>query len=147
MNQRLAIRLFNISSAKTIFSALLLFCGPFSSVNVSAEEYDNALEEVVVTAQRRAENVQDVPIAMVAFTANELKALSVTNLQELINYVPGVELFDDRGAGMPVWVIRGVASRDFNSNNSPTAAIYYDDFYLTSNVMGGIGRVFGLCQG
>jgi len=139
MNQRLAIRLFNISSAKTIFSALLLFCGPFSSVNVSAEEYDNALEEVVVTAQRRAENVQDVPIAMVAFTANELKALSVTNLQELINYVPGVELFDDRGAGMPVWVIRGVASRDFNSNNSPTAAIYYDDFYLTSNVMGGIG--------
>ena len=46
------------------------------------------------------------------------------------------ELFDERGSGQPTWVIRGVGLADFNANNTPTAAIYYDEFYLTSNVMG-----------
>ncbi|MCP4044888.1 MAG: TonB-dependent receptor [Gammaproteobacteria bacterium] len=139
MNHNLTTRQFNISFAKITLSILLLLCIPFVSVNASAQENQGVLEEVIVTAQRRAESAQDVPIAMAAFTSSELKALSVTNLQELIAFVPGVELFDDRGAGMPVWVIRGVGLKDFNSNNAPTAAIYYDDFYLTSNVMGGIG--------
>jgi iron complex outermembrane recepter protein len=98
-----------------------------------------ALEEVVVTAQKRAESVQDVSIAIKAFSEEELNNLNTSSLSELTEFVSGAELFDDRGAGQPTWVIRGVGLADFNSNNTPTAAIYYDEFYLTSNVLGGIG--------
>ena len=97
------------------------------------------IEEVVVTAQKRTESVQDVSIAIRAFGEEELRNLSTNNLEELTEFVSGAELFDDRGAGQPTWVIRGVGLADFNSNNTPTAAIYYDEFYLTSNVLGGIG--------
>lgn len=107
---------------------------PFSDVQAEV-----SLEEVVVTAQKRSESVQDVSIAIKAFSEDELKSLSATNLEELTEFVSGAELFDDRGAGQPTWVIRGVGLADFNSNNTPTAAIYYDEFYLTSNVLGGIG--------
>jgi iron complex outermembrane receptor protein len=98
------------------------------------------LEEIVVTAQKRAESVQDVPIAMVAYGGEQIQELAIGDLRQLIEYVPGVELFDDRGvSSQPTWVIRGVGLADFNANNTPTAAIYYDEFYLTSNIMGGIG--------
>lgn len=97
------------------------------------------LEEVVVTAQKRTESLQDVSIAISAFGEKELRNLSISNLENLTQSVSGVELFDERGSGQPTWVIRGVGLADFNANNTPTAAIYFDEFYLTSNVMGGIG--------
>ncbi len=97
------------------------------------------LEEIVVTAQKRAENLQDVPIAVYAVTGDDIKTLDASNLQSLTEHVAGAELFDDRGAGQPTWVIRGVGLSDFNSNNTPTAAVYYDEYYLTSNTLGGIG--------
>lgn len=68
-----------------------------------------------------------------------MESLGGANLQELTEHIAGSELYDDRGAGQPTWVIRGVGLADFNSNNTPTAAIYYDEQYLSSNVFGGIG--------
>ena len=111
----------------------------FAALSASTAFAAPALEEVVVTAQKRAESVQDVSIAIKAFSEEELSNLGTNNLSELTEFVSGAELFDDRGAGQPTWVIRGVGLADFNSNNTPTAAIYYDEFYLTSNVLGGIG--------
>ncbi|MCB1702958.1 MAG: TonB-dependent receptor, partial [Halioglobus sp.] len=116
----------------TLVSASLL------AVAVSAQG-QATLEEVVVTAQKRTESLQDVSIAIAAFGEKELRNLSITNLENLTQSVSGVELFDERGSGQPTWVIRGVGLADFNANNTPTAAIYFDEFYLTSNVMGGIG--------
>lgn len=106
---------------------------------VQAKNNTHALEEVVVTAQKRTQSSQDVPISVAAFSAEQLGNLGSTGLQELVQHVAGAELFDDRGSGQPTWVIRGVGLSDFNPNNTPTAAIYYDDFYLFSNALGGVG--------
>lgn len=103
------------------------------------------LEEVVVTAQKRAESLQEVSISVTAFNADDINTLGVNNLEGLAEFVNGAELYDDRGAGQPTWIIRGVGLADFNANNTPTAAIYYDDFYLTSNAQGGIG-LFDMAQ-
>lgn len=97
------------------------------------------IEEIIVTAQKRGQNMQDVPIAMSAFNEDQLKSLGAANLQSMTEHIAGAELFDDRGAGQPTWVIRGVGLSDFNANNTPTAAIYYDEQYLASNILGGIG--------
>ena len=117
-----------------------LFVGAASLLALATAAHGQAtLEEIVVTAQRRAESLQDVPIAITAFTQTDLRNLSVANLQDLTEAISAVELFDERGSGQPTWVIRGVGLADFNANNTPTAAIYYDEFYLSSNVMGGLG--------
>ena len=97
------------------------------------------IEEIIVTANKREQSIQDVPIAISAFDSSALAEIGADSLENLTNFVPGVALFDDRGAGQPTWVIRGVGLADFNANNTPTAAIYYDEAYMTSNALGAIG--------
>jgi iron complex outermembrane receptor protein len=105
-----------------------------------AQEAAGVLEEIVVTAQKRAESVQDVPIAIAAFGGEQIEQLAARDLRNLVEYIPGIALFDDRAmSSQPTWIIRGVGLADFNANNTPAAAIYYDEFYMTSNAMGGIG--------
>ena len=70
------------------------------------------IEEVVVTAQKRDQSIQDVPIAISVFGSEDLKNLGAGNLQELTEHIPGAELYDERGAGQPTWVIRGVSLTD-----------------------------------
>jgi iron complex outermembrane receptor protein len=97
------------------------------------------IEEIIVTANKREQSIQDVAISMSAFDNDALNEVGADSLENLGNFIPGVALFDDRGAGQPTWIIRGVGLADFNSNNTPTAAIYYDEAYMTSNALGGIG--------
>jgi len=97
------------------------------------------LEEIVVTAQKREQSLQDVSIAISAFDSSQLTELGLTNLDQLPTVIPNVELSDARGAGQPTWVIRGAGLADFNANNTPVAAIFYDEVYMTSNALGGIG--------
>lgn len=97
------------------------------------------LEEVVVTAQKRDQSSQDISVSVSAFNGEQISKLGNTGLQELAENVAGAEIFDDRGSGQPTWVIRGVGLSDFNPNNTPTAAIFYDEAYMFSNVLGGIG--------
>lgn len=106
---------------------------------VSQISYAQKLEEVIVTAQKREQNLQEVSISISAFSGEAISELGINNLEQLTEHISGAELFDDRGSGQPTWVIRGVGLADFNSNNTPTAAIYYDEYYLSSNVLGGIG--------
>lgn len=93
---------------------------------------------IVVTATRREANLQDVPIAITTFSQDDLREVGADQLEDLIRVVPNATLYDDRGAGQPTWVIRGVALADFNPNNTPTAAIFYDEFYLPSNALSGL---------
>ena len=125
---------------RKIAIAGIFACSIIPTYSFAADESDLfTLEEIVVTAQRRTESIQDVSIAMKAITGDQIAKLGLRNLDDLIEHVPGVELYDERGAGMPIWVIRSVALADFNANNSPAAAIYYDEFYLSSNILNGVG--------
>lgn len=103
------------------------------------EAPSGGIETVVVTAERREERLQDVPIAAVAFDQTQLREMGADRLEDLTRSVPNVTLYDDRGAGQPTWVIRGVGLADFNPNNTPTAAVFYDEFYLPSNALAGVG--------
>jgi iron complex outermembrane receptor protein len=104
-----------------------------------AQAPSGGIETVVVTAERREERLQDIPIAAVAFDQNQLREMGADRLEDIVRNVPNVTLYDDRGSGQPTWVIRGVGLADFNPNNTPTAAVFYDEFYLPSNELAGVG--------
>jgi outer membrane receptor protein involved in Fe transport len=97
-----------------------------------------ALEEVVVTAQKRSENLQDVPITISAFTASALQERAVGNVAQLSNLAPNVTL--DGGtpfSGSPSVLsafVRGIGSDDFAFNIDPGVGIYVDGVYLARTV-------------
>lgn len=91
-----------------------------------------SLEEVVVTAQKRSEGVQDTPIAIAAFTGEQLRERQVDGVARLAEQVPNVQLYDLAGGGVPVVVIRGIGLRNSRINDTPTTAVYVDEVYQTS---------------
>lgn len=91
---------------------------------------DDALQEIVVTAQRRAENAQDVPVAISAFSARDLERVGVRQAGDITTIVPNLVLSSPYGEeAEPVFSLRGVTSNDFSQNQSAPVAMYVDDVY------------------
>ncbi|GIX31284.1 MAG: TonB-dependent receptor [Porticoccaceae bacterium] len=91
-----------------------------------------ALEEIVVTARRREERLQDVPITVNAVTAEEILDLNVRKLEDLQAVVAGLTLQEDTIA--PNASLRGVRFDSFASGNNPTVEFYMDDAPVSSQV-------------
>ena len=92
------------------------------------------LQEVVVTAQFRRQNLQDAPIAITAVNAALLEQRNQTALADVTNQAPNVVLKETGGAfgpGMSAF-IRGVGQADFNPALEPGVGIYVDDVYYPS---------------
>ncbi len=97
---------------------------------------DDQLSEIVVTAQKRDQNLQDVGVSIAAFTGDQLKNLGVTSAQQISESVSGVQVYSYLGR-QPTFVIRGVGVQDFAPNVAPAAAVYLDEVYLGSNILTG----------
>jgi outer membrane receptor protein involved in Fe transport len=91
-----------------------------------------SVQEVVVTAQRRAENVQDVPIAIQVLTGEALQQLNVTTFEDLIKHLPNVS-GGSQGPGQVQIFMRGLSSGSVPTqsggsiNGFPNVAIYLDE--------------------
>jgi iron complex outermembrane receptor protein len=91
----------------------------------------NALAEVVVTANRRQENSQSVPITVEAISGDTAASFGVTDMQSLANSVPGLRV--DRGTATALPFIRGVGSPVAQVSAEPSVAIYVDDVYTPAS--------------
>jgi iron complex outermembrane receptor protein len=90
-----------------------------------------ALQEVVVTARRFSENLQNVPIAVTALGAATIEAQDVTNLSDLNSFVPNMKIGADRATNSTINVfIRGVGQSDPLWGFDPGVGVYIDDVYL-----------------
>jgi iron complex outermembrane receptor protein len=116
---------------------LFLACAAFSAsltatAAAAAEDNRVAIEEIVVTARRKEESVQNVPIAVTALTT-ELQSSSIRDLTDLNGYAPNVVVQEDgsRGGGGGNILIRGISPTrsDDNSFDAPIAVVV-DDIYL-----------------
>jgi iron complex outermembrane recepter protein len=104
----------------------------------AAEAETGGIQDIVVTAQKRAENVQDVPIAISAFTSEALSERAVTSVASLSNIAPNVTLdagtpFSGSSAVLSAY-IRGIGANDFAFNIDPGVGIYLDGVYLARSV-------------
>jgi iron complex outermembrane receptor protein len=125
--------------SSTLIAIFLLFFCAYATAQPAASS-SNSIQEIVVTAQKREQNLQSVGITMRVFDEDELAARNIQNLPEIASVIANVELFEDfPSAGIPTWIIRGVGLQDFNTNNTPTASVYVDESYLTSSIMGNVG--------
>ncbi len=98
------------------------------------------IDEIVVTARKRAENLQDVPLAVSAFNKAMLEDRSVYNLQELGRYVPNLDFSSGQinGGGFNSQLtIRGSGQTDFLVTTDPGVGTYVDGVYF-ARTMGGV---------
>ncbi len=87
------------------------------------------LEEVIVTARRRAEELQDTPVAISAFSAEELKVQGIANTRDLQLSVPGLN-FAEMGAKAPAIFIRGVGQKEAIAALDPGVGVYINSIYI-----------------
>ncbi len=95
------------------------------------------LQEVVVTAQKRASTVQETPIAITAITGQDIQDRGITDLSQIVQSVPGVSMRQS-GPGQTELEMRGMTSA---GGNSSTVGFYLDDTPLTSPASAQNGKV------
>lgn len=115
-----------------------------SATLVSASHGAALLEEVVVTAQKREQNAQDIPIAISAFSGGQLQALGVTSLDNLADFVAGVQITKNY-SNSPSFTVRGLNANDYAFATSPAVAVYQDGIYKASNINSGV-QVFDVAR-
>jgi len=86
------------------------------------------VEDIVVTAQSRAQHLQKVPISIVAFDAKFIKKTNARTLADLQRFTPGLTV-DNTSVTQPVYTIRGIAGSSFGIGTDPAVGIYIDGVY------------------
>ncbi|MBU6211694.1 MAG: TonB-dependent receptor [Gammaproteobacteria bacterium] len=91
---------------------------------LAAESIDD-LQVVVVTAQKREENIRDVPITISATSGERMRELGVSDLDELAFYIPGLNV-QEQSANNPGIVIRGITSDSGSAQQAARVTLYYN---------------------
>jgi len=95
--------------------------------------------DIVVTAQKRSERLQDIPIAISAIGGDNLEKQRITGAEDLVTLVANLQNHSTNGDGMPIFAIRGVKMADYSFNQSSPVATYYDEVYKGNFAFLGVG--------
>lgn len=117
-----------MNSQRRIFAYCLAIALAMSISHTA--DAQGVLEEVVVTAQKREQSIQDVGIAITAFTGDQMKALGVEQSFDIAAFTPGVHISGNLAGQNTQFTIRGVTQNDFNDIVEAPNATYLDDGYL-----------------
>ena len=119
---------------------------PPPSAETAEERSATTLDTVTVTARRRDESIQDVPVAISAFGEEELKNLQASSIDGLQGAVPNTNIVQGRGSSNSVNVfIRGIGQPDALQTFDPGVGLYVDDVYY-SRINGALFSLFDVSQ-
>jgi iron complex outermembrane receptor protein len=98
-----------------------------AQVNSASSDADNSLEEIVIVAERRRENLQDAPLTVTAVSAATLEAAGVAGTTDLANVVSGLTMPQSQGTPLPH--IRGIGNTAIGTGIENSVALYVDGVY------------------
>ena len=101
------------------------------ATNAPAAGESDKLSEIIVTAQKREQNMQTVGTSITAFDANSLAQLGLHDVTDITQQVPGLQ-YNQFGSTVTVYNIRGVSQNDFSDHEEPPVAVYSDGAYIAS---------------
>lgn len=106
------------------------YTGPASAQGI-------VLDEVIVTAQKRTQSLQDVPASVSAITGDTVRDYlgSAENIRALANRVPSLNIESSNGRTQPRFYIRGLGNIDFDNNAAQPVGMVFDDIFLEGNVL------------
>ncbi len=111
--------------------------GPLSVIAAGmlnvAQAQDEQLAEIVVTAQKREQNLQDVPVAVTALTGAQLSDAGAVEPLSLAELTPNLTAKNAVGNTAPIFALRGIGLNDFATNGTQPVGVYLDEVYLANN--------------
>jgi iron complex outermembrane recepter protein len=122
--------LFSASAAALAVSAAL----PTYAQTAGA---DAAVGEVVVTAQKREQRLQEVPVSVTAIGAEQLERLQITSGSDIAKQVPNLRVSNLGNEDQPKFAMRGIATPEFNLNATSPTGVFYDEVYIATQWLGG----------
>ncbi len=125
-------------------ASIIALAGALSVAPASAQDVEGVqagddaarLDTIIVTANKREQNLQDINGSVSAVTGETIDAFRLTDGGEVANFVAGVQLTNANGS-QPLFQIRGIGASDFQVTTAPAAAVYLDGVFLGTNVQGG----------
>ncbi len=111
-------------------ATLALTCSTtaLAQASVAPGSQDSALDagdEILVTAQKREQRIEDVPVTVTALTGQRMAAIGVNSLTEVAPFIPGLQI-QEQSANNPGFVIRGITSDNGSSQQGARVTLYYN---------------------
>ncbi len=111
---------------------LMMLMSPAAMAQDTKEgDNKNSIEEIIVTAQKRSENLQDAPLAITAIAGGMLREDDISNLQDIGNRTPGMT-FAAFSPGQPEIAIRGIGSKEDGASASASVVVSVDGVYIAA---------------
>ena len=102
------------------------------------------LEEIIVTAQKREQNLQEVPVSITAYTGAQMRDMRINNTDDVVDFTPGLTMFSPLGEGnTPNFSLRGVSGSDISTLTEAPIAVYSDEIYYGTQ-FGAIAQLYDL---
>ncbi|MEG9267115.1 TonB-dependent receptor [Qipengyuania sp. Mu-71] len=108
-----------------LLASIALVPAPLLAQEVPTADQPASSTTIIVTSQKIEQRAQDVPITISAVTGDRIEELGVSDLDELSNYVPGLNI-QEQSANNPGIVIRGITSDSGSSQQGPRVTLYYN---------------------
>jgi len=128
-----------IAIAALIFPAHAVLAQEAPATQAPAQQSATTLDTVQVTAQRKVENIQDVPVSVSTVSGEKLEALTSggTDVRFLSGRVPSLNIESSFGRAFPRFYIRGYGNTDFRLNTSQPVSLVYDDVVQENPILKG----------
>ena len=97
----------------------------------TAEDEESTATDIVVTAQKREQKLQDVGIAVSVLSEDDVERFNITNATDVVRAIPNLK-YNAYGSSQVVFNIRGVSQNDYGDQQEPPVAVYQDDSYASS---------------
>ena len=112
------------NTALTAIAVFAVAANPAFAQAQSGSGSESAPGEIVVTAAKRSENLQSVPISVSAIGGDALEKSRITNVDSLVTKVANLQLTSIVGDNTPIFALRGVSMSDYSLNQSSPVATY-----------------------
>lgn len=99
---------------------------------LTAPTWAQTLEEVIVTATKRSESVQDVPLAITALSGEFMNKVNLTDVKDLVSFTPGVS-GNSKDGFLDTISVRGIRTQDFGIGLDPSSGFFKNDLYEGRN--------------
>ncbi|MEP5569098.1 MAG: TonB-dependent receptor [Halioglobus sp.] len=113
------------SMAKAVSAAVL-------TTTIATPAFSQSLEEVIVTATKRSESIQDVPLAITALSGEFINKVNLDDVKDLVSFTPGVT-GNSQDSFIDAISVRGIRTQDFGVGGDPSSAFFKNDLYEGRN--------------
>src|SRR5258708_1051882 len=126
------------SSTIFVFGLLVLGRALADQDALTAGAATDSLDDVIVTAQRRSENIQRVPISITAISGDTLERARIGVPADLVGLTPNLAVQTVVGDNVPIFTLRGVSLNDYSYNQQAPIALYINEVYKGNPALFGI---------